>query len=531
MSGAWFTPAARQEDERDYDDYGLAPSSCFASTSARSMPWDPGGGRGVPSASQPAPGAYDVSGYRAMATLKSPHSAKSAAFASSAGRFPKTRAAGSEAYLDPSDDNSMTRSGGGTILQRSASFASTSRRLKEQKTISPGPGAYTPTTASAYTPRSIANMPSASYASGSSRSLPYERTVSAAPPPTCYQPSPAEEYRGRGHGPGLGFKADVSSKSAASMRLTSPRFADGHYSRYKNELPGPGAYNALEADPRTLASAYSTTGKRLPATTSERRVFEGDSRTPGAGTYEPYGPAAGGCSGAFVPSASFRSTSSRLKPHKTISPGPGNYEPNDGLATASQAGNRPTIRRSASFGSTSQRFRSKPTDVPGPGSYHRTMPYKKGSLYASGSVDDSAISPRFQKSTAAGTLSRSPRRAVGTNSVHLSVSASFASGSERTQLPNNRSAREVPGPGSYPSPNPIADYARPVRRSASFASTSERLRRPPKAATSTPPPGAYDPQLVSKGRAHTGASVRYSMHSDSRAGVRSRARGYRSNLG
>ena len=496
-----------------------------ASRHQRALPWDPGGGRGVPSASQPAPGAYDVSGYRAMATLKSPHSAKSAAFASSAGRFPKTRAAGSEAYLDPSDDNSMTRSGGGTILQRSASFASTSRRLKEQKTISPGPGAYTPTTASAYTPRSIANMPSASYASGSSRSLPYERTVSAAPPPTCYQPSPAEEYRGRGHGPGLGFKADVSSKSAASMRLTSPRFADGHYSRYKNELPGPGAYNALEADPRTLASAYSTTGKRLPATTSERRVFEGDSCTPGAGTYEPYGPAAGGCSGAFVPSASFRSTSSRLKPHKTISPGPGNYEPNDGLATASQAGNRPTIRRSASFGSTSQRFRSKPTDVPGP---TRTMPYKKG-LYASGSVDDSAISPRFR---------RAPRRAPQPlaaprrwHQLRPSQRLCQLRLVERTQLPNNRSAREVPGPGSYPSPNPIADYARPVRRSASFASTSERLRRPPKAATSTPPPGAYDPQLVSKGRAHTGASVRYSMHSDSRAGVRSRARGYRSNLG
>ena len=66
----------------------------------------------------------------------------------------------------------------------------------------------------------------------------------------------------------------------------------------------------------------------------------------------------------------------------------------------------------------------------------------------------------------------------------------------------------VPGPGGYDHTNPVSDYARPLRRSASFSSTSERL----KAQRSTaPPPGAYNPQMSSRGRALSGATQRYSI--------------------
>lgn len=286
------------------------------------------------------------------------------------------------------------------------------------------------------------------------------------------------------------------------------------------------------ADPRTMTSAFSSSGRRLPLSTSERKVFDMAERAPGAGHYDPAGSMRGmgqiaGRHDEFVPSASFRSGSSRLKSHQTLSPGPGGYTPVDGLATASRVSTHRPIRRSASFGSSSQRFRGQRNDTPGPGAYHEEPSYRRGQAYRSGSVDDSVI----LRSTAEGSILRSPRRAVGTNSAHLNVSASFASGSERTQLPNNRTARGVPGPGTHAHSNPIADYARPLRRSASFSSGSSRLKGPPKSATSTPPPGAYDPLPSSRGRACATASSRYSMYGDTRAGLNARGRNYRSNLG
>ena len=485
----------------------------------------------MPGATQPAPGAYHVSDHQAIARVQSPHTVNSAAFASSSGRFPKTRVANGDSYLGPNYGHSVSSEtrNGNNGLQRSASFASSSKRLKEHKTAAPGPGAYTPKATSAYSPH-YASGPSAAYASGSARNLPYERPSSAAPPPTFYNPSPSERFRGRGAGPNSDAKSGVPGKAAASMRLTSPRFADGHYSRPKNDLPGPGTYHAEAFDPRSLSSA--TAGRRLPLSTSERKVFDMADRAPGAGHYNPAGSMRGmgqiaGRSDEFVPSAAFRSGSSRLKAQQTLSPGPGGYTPSDGLATASRASAHQPIRRSASFGSSSQRFRNRPNDAPGPGAYHQAPPYRRGhASYRSGSVDDSMI----MRSTAEGSILRSPRRAVGTNSAHLNVSASFASGSERTQLPANRTAREVPGPGTYPNANPIADYARPLRRSASFSSSSSRLKGPPKSATSTPPPGAYDPLPSSRGRVAVSASSRYSMYGDTRV-ASARGRNYRSNLG
>ena len=461
-----------------------------------------------------------------QATLKNPHSSSSAAFASSSNRFPKTRpAAGDAGESAPSDMGSVASQsyqhvgyaeplGGWHGGQKSAAFSSTSRRLPSQPTISPGPGAYTPRASSAYSPRSASNV-SAAYASSSARKLPFEQgggrgTDIAVPPPTRYQPSPSEEYRGRGSGPSTD-KAGVSAKAAASMRLTSPRFSNGHYNHTRNEVPGPGSYRSGEVDRRTISSAYSTTGRKLPLSTSERRLqFDVNKHTPGADHYSPASSMRGmgqisGRHDEFVPTASFRSASKRLKPHQTLSPGPGAYAPVDGLATSSQV-ERPRIRRSASFGSSSKRFATASSHAPGPGAYH------------SGSQDDSAIASGM----------RSPRRGVGANnSANINISASFASGSERTQLPTNRSARSVPGPGAHEHSNPVADYARPLRRSASFASTSSRLKGPPRSAQSTPPPGAYDPRISSRtgpGRAYSSATQRYSMTGDTRGG-------YRANLG
>jgi len=180
-------------------------------------------------------------------------------------------------------------------------------------------------------------------------------------------------------------------------------------------------------------------------------MFEAEMRhreTPGVGTYSPSPLSA---NHRRHESAAFVSTTERLHPHKSHSPGPGSYAPTNGAA---ESGRR--IRRSSSFGSTSSRFVSNRTLSPGPGAY------ESGARLAT-------ASPRS----------------------HLPASAGFASTSERTQLPTNKSAAIVPGPGAYGPPRNAAP--RGIRRSASFASTSSRLRGPPKDAKATPPPGAYNP--------------------------------------
>ena len=309
----------------------------------------------------------------------------------------------------------------------------------------------------------------------------------STPPPTRYSPLPAEEYRGRGVGP-TGAKSGVAHQGAAALGYTSPRFASGHYSHsYANANPGPGAYNAGEADRRTLGSAASTSGRRLPLSTEERRLQFDIRATPAADHYSPQASARGvgqlPPSALHTPSAAFASASKRLNAERTLSPGPGSYYPTDGKATASaleaaSSEHRPRVlRRSASFGSSSSRFKQSITAAPGPGAYERS--------------DDLA----------------SPRR----RSHAASISASFASTSARTQLPTNPSAAIVPGPGGYDHSNPLADYARPLRRSASFSSASERLKTVTRDKRANPPPGAYNPRMSSRGRACAGATQRYSI--------------------
>ena len=53
----------------------------------------------------------------------------------------------------------------------------------------------------------------------------------------------------------------------------------------------------------------------------------------------------------------------------------------------------------------------------------------------------------------------------------MPMSASFASSSERIQLPRNPMHAVVPGPGCS---NPVADHSRPLRRSASMSQSTPR---------------------------------------------------------
>lgn len=146
-------------------------------------------------------------------------------------------------------------------------------------------------------------------------------------------------------------------------------------------------------------------------------------------------------------SASFVSGSPRLAPPKSQAqlqvPGPGQYN-----IPPSQPRR---VRRSASFSSTSSRFASASTCTPAPDSYSPIRTYATGEL-----------------------LRAQP------------ASSSFASSSAR-ELPHNKWAYEVPG-ASYCASEFVP--RKPLRRSASFVSTSSRLMSPN---SKTPPPGAYDP--------------------------------------
>ena len=484
---AFWTSAEAAYDDDEFG--GPVNSSVFSSTTPRDMPWDRS-----PRRVNPAPDVYDTAGHKAIATLRNPHSRQSAAFASSSDRFAKVKTpcgdGGASAPYGAAAESCSSGGGGGP--RQSAAFASTSRRLVTPKTASPGPGWYSPRR-SAHEPahaRSASTLPSAGLASGSERRLPFEAgggrgTDLQTPPPTQYMPRAADEFGGRGAGP-KAQKRGVAEKGAAAMGFTSPRFTSGHYNHSRSEGPGPGAYRAEQQDARTLASAQS--GRRLPVSTEPRRIEQhfGIRMTPSSDQYHPAASARGigdldGRQDARVPTAAFASGSTRLKVQQTLSPGPGGYYPNDGktVAAASSTANRPRrLQRSASFGATSRRFASSATAPPGPGSYH-----------AHGG-------PRPAQSARA--------------APH--ASASFVSGSARTQLPIHPMSAIVPGPGGYEHSHPVADYARPLRRSASFTSRSERLKpSTPRDARMTPPPGTYSPQLYSRGHACSSATQRYSI--------------------
>ena len=324
---------------------------------------------------------------------------------------------------------------------------------------------------------------SASFASASARTvLPNNPMHSIVPGPSKYSPRSSADFRGRGGGP-TKPKSGVAVQGASALGYTSPRFTKGHYNHTRHEVPGPGAYNAGDADPRTLGVSTSQHALRsgFSAATEARRVddFWHIRNTPGAAHYEPQSSARGigdlPPERKATPSAAFASGSHRLRAQQTLSPGPGGYAPYDGKATASAIERpRQALMRSASFGSTSRRFTPNTPRTPGPGAYHEGLASPRGS------------------------------RMSGTPNI----SASFASASARTVLPNNPMHSIVPGPGGYEHTNPVSDYARPLRRSASFSSASERLRTPRQTA---PPPGAYNPQMSSRGRALSGATQRYSV--------------------
>jgi hypothetical protein len=457
------------------DDLGMAPSSVFASTSSRDLPWQ---GYGQEKASrEPAPWSYNTNKHNACATLRSPHSTRSAAFASSSERFAKVRpAAGDDGATAP---NGSTAARG---KQKSAAFASTSRRLREAPSRGPGPGSYSPRNAN--TAPKVPQHLSAGLASTSARRLPFEYgggrgTDLQAPPPTQYSPRSSLDISA-----GVRPKSGAASKGGASLGFTSPRFATGHYNQARNDVPGPGSYKSAEADRRTIGSATNTSGRRLPTQTEGRDPSWFNIRpTPAPDGYRPaaskrgMGEVGGSADQPNAPSASFASSSQRFRSTPATVPGPGVYDPNDGLATASSttAPQRRALHRSASFGSTSRRFRGSSTLGPGPGAYQSSQ---------------DLVSPRGAD-----------------NTKH---SASFASGSERIQLPTNP-GQGAPGPGAHGHSNSIGDYARPLRRSASFASTTSRLRGATRDQMMTPPPGAYDGQMSSRGRARATATQRYSI--------------------
>ena len=247
-------------------------------------------------------------------------------------------------------------------------------------------------------------------------------------------------------------------------------------------------------------------------------------------------------------SAAFASASTRLAAKPTLSPGPGGYNPQP---------SRPPLRRSASFGSASSRFRDSKTISPGPGAYldprddlgsprrsqvppalPLTLPrptshwnitltrthltrsrHHPVSPYHHHHALHRACLGRIRELLHRASPCRHPRRCLTVSlswcpqnvSVSVGGSAAFASTSARTQLPANRSAAIVPGPGGYEHSNPVADYARPLRRSASFASTTARFVGVPKGAAATPAPGSYQPQKAAGGGALAGATQRYSI--------------------
>lgn len=446
---------------------GLAPSSIFASTSSRDLPWatlqtkratDPG----------PSNHADGALRHKAMSTLKG-SSRNTAAFASAAHRFAQTKhASGGMSAEDPS---TMGRWAG---VRPHAAFASRTPKHHSRSTANPGPGAYRPEAADTDASRSRS---SAALASTSERRLPFESgggrgTDLETPPPTAYSPRSGADFRGRD-----ADQRRAPKNASAAMGFTSPRFTRGHCSHAHSGTPGPGSYSVAESDWRTMGS--STSGKPqhgVPISTEEGRLRFDIRPTPGAGAYTPRSSARGmgdvtGRHDEKVPNAAFCSSSRRLASRYTASPGPGAYE------TGSQPPR--TIRRSASFGSSSSRFTNNKMPTPGPGAYGHTSQTMSASMQAA----------RAQ--------------------------AAFSSSSARTQLPTNTHSGtgEVPGPGAHEHTNPVSDFARPLRRSASFSSASSRLSNTPrgKAMAFTPGPGAYTPLLSTTGQACAAATQRYSI--------------------
>ena len=93
------------------DEFGIAPSSVFSSTSARSMPWETKKAR-----DDPGPLAYNLSGRKSVSNELHRHSAKSAAFASTSDRFAKTRQAAPDSIGVAHSAMGASTSGGLLVL-------------------------------------------------------------------------------------------------------------------------------------------------------------------------------------------------------------------------------------------------------------------------------------------------------------------------------------------------------------------------------------------------------------------------------
>ena len=257
---------------------------------------------------------------------------------------------------------------------------------------------------------------------------------------------------------------------------------------HSTQSPGPQYYPRHQSDiGASTNSARTAVSSGLASTLARRLPFDtGNSSSPGPSKYSPRS------------SAEFRGR------------GAGPTKPKSGVPT----------KGAAALGYTSPRFSNGHYNharqhVPGPGAYnagaadHRTL----GSAHSA----SGRATPTFGASTEArkvedfygirptpGAAAYSPRSSArGISDMpperRHTPSAAFSSGSKRLAAQQTLS----PGPGGYTPYDGkatasivVKGAARPVRRSASFGSSSSRFKQP-WVARDTPGPGAYHQDLAS----------------------------------
>jgi hypothetical protein len=245
--------------------------------------------------------------------------------------------------------------------------------------------------------------------------------------------------------------------------------------------PGPGDYDPhLEEKCCVVENIYidgdrSKFESHIPRFTDQIVINEQKQSRPGPGQYRvkrefddvvpcitPNKSTSCGVSGVLAPHPPFLVQSQRFHPIKSETPAPGTY--NDPRVALESLKKVSGMKRSP-FGQTAVRFADKRrSDIPAPNAYNNIRGMAAESMYKA-----------YLASTQRG---------------------AFGSTTERKGPVDTRDARDLPGPAHYQAPVSgelsAQHQGQLVRASATFASQSERISKPPKTIRENPPPGAYD---------------------------------------
>eukprot|EP00698_Gefionella_okellyi_P000642 TRINITY_DN10568_c0_g1_i1.p1 TRINITY_DN10568_c0_g1~~TRINITY_DN10568_c0_g1_i1.p1 ORF type:complete len:513 (-),score=80.82 TRINITY_DN10568_c0_g1_i1:813-2351(-) len=299
----------------------------------------------------PGPGTYEVAG---RLRVREPHK-PSAAFASRDARLNQkvpevdeiTPGPGAYRLPDPFYRDRVPNN-----LQF---FGSTQKRLLDNKSSNPGPGAYDDPRSAIKAQKKFTLADHGAFDTTAPR-FTEANVMAELPGPGAYDPAIKRA-----------FTADQRKKASGPFGTTSSRFIES-----SSLAPGPGAYESGPVAAATPVAEWQRKQKSaaFASTTSRLADVPADDR-PAPGAYDVIGP---------VLKPSFNKKGGLLSKSKrstlgdgSLGPGPGAYTPVDTLS--------PTVgAKSSAFASNERRFKEHHHFTPGPGAYTTQQPLLKRSF-------------------------------------------------------------------------------------------------------------------------------------------------------